>query len=257
MVVFTTSQTQKPFYETQLHTKSNGNNLSSWVLGDVYKPTVPQSNAPTSLKANGYRNNPYAYSPVGVSFTATTNHPTVSESFLKNVKQFQSRYLDPNESSIADMMAKKSSFQSTGISFQVDKMTGTQMLSIASKNPIHSAKCFHSMVQIKVVEKVPDTIQTTKFSSWLKDGKLYDELSLGKMSISLEVYRLSEYKFKFPEHYLQGLKPNHIATADGDVLCVYTYHIGEQVLYTDYGTITIRTLPGLRTRKPDLSRLGT
>lgn len=125
------------------------------------------------------------------------------------------------------------------------------------KNPIHSAKCFHSMVQTKIVEKDSDTIQTTKFSSWLKDGKLDDVPPLGKMSISLEVYRLSEYKFKFPEHYLQGLKTNNIATADGDVLCVYTYHIGEQILYTDYGTITIRTLPGLRTRKPDLGGIGT
>ena len=257
MVVFTTSQKQKQFYETQLHTKSNANNLSSWISGDVYKPTVPQSNALESLKANEYKNNPFIYSSTGISFTSTTTRSTIPETSLKNIKQFQSRYIDPNESSILDKITKITSFQSTGLSFQVNNMTGTQMLSIASKNPIHSAKCFHSMVQIKIVEKIPDTIRTSKFSSWLKDGKLYDELSLGKMSISLEVYRLAEYKFKFPEHYLQGLKPNNIAIVDGDVLCVYTYHIGEQILYTDYGTITIRTLPGLRTRKPDLSRLGT
>lgn len=72
---------------------------------------------------------------------------------------------------------------------------------------------------------------------------------VGDLELTLEVYKLTEMKFKLPKGYLDGLLPNGIAHANDDVLIVFTRELGEVTLYTDKGTIKVRTLPGMRINK--------
>lgn len=72
---------------------------------------------------------------------------------------------------------------------------------------------------------------------------------VGELEMTLEVYKLTEMRFKFPKGYLEGLTQNNVAYAENDLLVVFTREIGEITLYTDKGSIRIRTLPGMRINK--------
>jgi hypothetical protein len=122
-------------------------------------------------------------------------------------------------------------------------------------NVFHSPAFFSSEVSYKLTEGLGDTIKKTSFKSWLikevNPGIINEDLD-----ITLEVYRLSEYRFNFPNHYLDGLSPNEIARVEGNTLIIFTHWIGEVMLYTNHAKIKVRTLPGLRSRKINLSGIG-
>lgn len=121
--------------------------------------------------------------------------------------------------------------------------------------PFHQPKFFRSGVSDKIINNFTENIKKTSFRSWF--GKEINFDFIGEdLDITLEVYRLSEYHFKFPSHYLDGLKPNPIARVDGNMLNIYTQEIGEEKLHTNYAVITVRTLPGLRTRKVNLGHIS-
>lgn len=82
-----------------------------------------------------------------------------------------------------------------------------------------------------------------------------DTGGVGDLEMTLEVYKLTEMRFTMPKNYLKGLKQNSVAYAEGDTLIVHTKELGEILLYTDKGSIRIRTLPGMRINKRRL--IGT
>ena len=122
-------------------------------------------------------------------------------------------------------------------------------------NVFHSPTIFSSEVSYKLTEGLGDTIKKTSFKSWfvkeVNPGIIHEDLD-----ITLEVYRLSEYRFNFPNYYLDGLSPNEIARVEGNTLIIFTHWIGEVMLHTNHAKIKVRTLPGLRSRKINLSGIG-
>lgn len=115
---------------------------------------------------------------------------------------------------------------------------------------IHNPPIFYSSILIPITANLEVISKSSSFRSYIKDAGLGGGgTGIGNLEMELEVFRLCEYRFKFPKNYLTGLMQNNIAYAEGDVLVVHSWEIGQVTLYTDYGTIKINTVPGMRINK--------
>lgn len=115
---------------------------------------------------------------------------------------------------------------------------------------IHNPPIFHSSLSIPITASLEVISKSSSFRSYIKDAGLGGSgTGIGDLEMELEVFRLCEYRFKFPKNYLNGLMQNNIAYAEGDVLIVHSWEIGQVTLYTDHGTIKINTVPGMRINK--------
>lgn len=139
--------------------------------------------------------------------------------------------------------------------FRMTTMTETGLQSklsdIASTNEVIDTSKIRSSISIKINDgsKLIETETSIKSSLLESDITTGDGGSqIGKMDMTLEVFRLCEYQFEFPKNFLLGLESNDIATVNGDILTVYTTQFGERILYTTKGQIKIRTLPGMKQR---------
>lgn len=137
----------------------------------------------------------------------------------------------------------------SNITFTTGLEPGSNSLSLLS-NP----KITYSSIKIPVTSNTELISKRTSFKAYIKDAGLGGgSLEIGKLNMTLHIYRLYEYRFEFPKNYLNGLVKNSIAYADGDVLVVHSWEIGEVILYTDAGTITVRTVPALKINKARLA----
>lgn len=115
---------------------------------------------------------------------------------------------------------------------------------------VHNPPIFHSSLSIPITASLEVISKSSSFRSYIKDAGLGGSgTGIGNLEMELEVFRLCEYRFKFPKNYLNGLMQNNIAYAEGDVLIVHSWEIGQVTLYTDHGTIKINTVPGMRINK--------
>lgn len=114
---------------------------------------------------------------------------------------------------------------------------------------LHNPPIFYSSILIPITANLEVISKSSSFRSYIKDAGLGGGTGIGNLEMELEVFRLCEYRFKFPKNYLTGLMQNNIAYAEGDVLVVHSWEIGQVTLYTDYGTIKINTVPGMRINK--------
>ena len=139
----------------------------------------------------------------------------------------------------------------SGVTFTLGYSKGQNTLEVLKlTNPI-----LLSGVRIPIETGLEVNLKRTSFKSFIKDGGIGNNggsVGIGNLEMTLEVYRLCEYRFKFPKNYLRGLKTNSIAYAVQDTLIVHTWEIGEVILYTDAGTITVRSLPTMKVNKTRL-----
>ena len=152
-------------------------------------------------------------------------------------------YLDPMVGSILN----KSDSLSYG---DLTYVMGSENIYNSLQNVKHNVKLISSIVKIPITRNLEIKHEKKSIFVYIEEfGLGNDNGGIGNLEITLEVYKLTEMRFKLPSGYLTGLNTNPIAYAEGDVLVVFTRELGEVILYTDKGSITIRTLPGMKINK--------
>ena len=156
-----------------------------------------------------------------------------------------SKYLEPN----LDYILNKSDSLSYGdLTYVMGTENNYNSLQIAP----HEAKLISSIIQIPITRNLEIKHDKKSIAVYIKEFGLGTDSAgggVGNLEITLEVYKLTEMRFKLPTGYLTGLNTNSIAYAEGDTLVIFTREIGVVTLFTDKGTIIIRTLPGMKINK--------
>lgn len=111
-------------------------------------------------------------------------------------------------------------------------------------------KKISSIIRIPLTQNLEIKHSQKQIRVFVKDYGLGNGTGgVGDLEITLEVYKLTEMRFKLPKGYIDGLVPSGIAHAEDDTLVVFTRELGEVTLYTNKGSIKVRTLPGMKINK--------
>ena len=130
------------------------------------------------------------------------------------------------------------------LKYQMSNQTGYNNLLLLR---VDDTPICYSYTKTELERNLKILSSTQSFKSYIIDsGDGEAGGGIGNLNMSIDVFRLCEFRFTFPSGYLDGLKPNNIAYRDGSTLVVHTWDIGVTTLYTDKGTITIRSLPGFK-----------
>lgn len=152
-------------------------------------------------------------------------------------------YLSPNMGTVLDK-TEYSSYDA------ITYVMGAENIMNSLQDIKRDIKKISSIIKIPLTQNIEIKHSQKQIRVFVKDyGLGGGTAGVGDLEITLEVYKLTEMRFKLPKGYLDGLTPNGVAHANGDVLVVFTRELGEVTLYTDKGSVKIRTLPGMKINK--------
>lgn len=175
------------------------------------------------------------------SLPITTNKKSII--IIHTVDMGDGAYLSPNMGTVLD----KSDNLSLG---DLSYVMGAENIMNSLQDIKRDIKKISSIIKIPLTQNIEIKHSQKQIRVFVKDyGLGGGTAGVGDLEITLEVYKLTEMRFKLPKGYLDGLTPNGVAHANGDVLVVFTRELGEVTLYTDKGSIKIRTLPGMKINK--------
>lgn len=210
--------------------------INAKLIGTDNKINPPDTN---------YKNSYLLFKTVNIPPSDNIKKSYINVRLLTDNNSNSNKYLEPNVNSILN---KSDSMSYRDLTF----VMGTENNYNSLQSVQHEVKLISSIVQIPITRNLEIKHNKKSISVYIKEfGLGTDSASggVGNLEIKLEVYKLTEMRFKLPSGYLIGLNTNSIAYAEGDTLVVFTRELGEVTLFTDKGTIVIRTLPGMKINK--------